>query len=49
MDNGKQQKETRDHWHAQRKKARKTALILGVLALALAAWSVFVVLQKAAG
>lgn len=32
---------------AQRKKARKTALVLGVLAVGIAVWSVFVVLQKA--
>lgn len=45
--NDQQSKELNDHWQAQRKKARRTAIILGVLAVALACWSVFVVLQKA--
>lgn len=42
-----QDKEQQAQWQAQRKKARKTALILGVLAVGIAVWSVFVVLQKA--
>ncbi|WP_154222674.1 hypothetical protein [Marinicella rhabdoformis] len=40
-------KDQQAHWIAQRKKARKTAVVLGVLAVGIAVWSVFVVLQKA--
>ncbi len=44
-----QQDNNQEHWQAQRKKARRTAIILGVLAVALACWSVVVVLKQAAG
>ena len=38
-----------DHWRIQRKKARKTAIVLGLLAVALAVWSVVMVVIEAKG
>ncbi len=38
-----------DHWQIQRKKARKTAIVLGLLAVALAVWSVVMVVIEAKG
>ena len=36
-------------WQAQRKKARKTAIILAVVALGIAVWSVMLVIKEANG